>query len=78
MAEETDHKWLNWVPGIIRHDFLRKLIALIFALMMFYIISYKVGRTVNLNSVPVHVVLPAELINMDSSPPKVTVTLRGN
>ena len=78
MPEDNNNKWLNWVPGIIRHDFIRKIIALIFALMMFYIISYKVGKTLTLNGVPVNVVIPAELINMDSSPPKVTITLRGN
>ncbi len=66
------------MPGIIRHDFLRKVIALLFALMMFYTISYKVGKTVTLHGVPVNVIMPAELINMNSSPPLVDVTLRGN
>lgn len=77
MSDDNRH-WSRLIPGIIRRDFLRKMIALFFALLVYAIILYKIGKTVNIQGVPVEVVIPAELVNMDSTVPKVTVALRGS
>lgn len=78
MTEEKDGKFIHLIPGFIRHDFPRKLIALFFAVLVYYIVSYKIGKSVKVQGVPVNIAVPAELVNMDSTVPKVTVTLRGS
>jgi len=76
--DEENKSWLRFVPGFIRNDFPRKLIALFFALLVYAIVVNKIGTTVNIQGVPVDVTVPAELVNMDSTTPKLTVTLRGS
>jgi len=76
--EDEKKSWLRWIPGFIRNDFPRKLIALFFALLVYAIVYNKIGTSVNIQGVPVDVTVPAELVNMDSTTPKITVTLRGS
>ena len=78
MPDDEQKKNLRWIPAFIRHDFVRKAIALFFACLVYAIVAYKVGGTVNIPSVPVIIEMPAGLVNKDTTIPKVKVYLRGS
>ncbi len=67
-----------WVPRIIRHDFWRKLIALFFALLVYFLVSNRIGTEIRIDNVPVSLTIPAKLVNMSREIPKVTVSVRGS
>lgn len=70
--------WRLWVPGIIRKDFWRKIIALFFALLIYFLVSNKIGTEIRMDNVPVSINLPAKLVNLNRKLPKVTVSVRGS
>jgi YbbR domain-containing protein len=67
-----------WVPGIIRNDFWRKLIALFFALLIYFMVSSRIGTDIRIDNVPVSITIPAKLVNMNHQIPKVTVGVLGS
>jgi len=72
-------RWFFWVPGIIRRDFLRKLIALSFAVLLWKKVSTQIGAEQVIRGVPVTITVPAgvELLSGDS-PPRIDVTVRSS
>lgn len=68
----------RYIPGFIRRDFWRKLLALAFALLLYFSISSRLGTEERIPNVPVQLDLPSELVNMDKFSPLVTVTVRGS
>ncbi len=73
-----DKKRFNWIPSIIRHDFVRKFIALFFACLVYFTVSIKVGEVTNIQGVAVRISLPQGLVDKDTEVKKVRVTLRGS
>ncbi len=73
-----DKNRFNWIPGIIRHDFVRKFIALFFACLVYFTVSIKVGEVTNIQGVAVRISLPQGLVDKDTEVKKVRVTLRGS
>ncbi len=70
---------LHRIYRLIRRDFLRKAIALFFAVLIyFYIDSQLNSETRNIAGVPVELELPPRLVAVDSSIPEVTVRIRGD
>jgi YbbR domain-containing protein len=67
-----------WVPGIIRKDFWRKVIALFFALLIYFMVSTRIGTEMRVDNVSVSINIPAKLINMNRQIPKVTVLVLGS
>lgn len=65
----------NMTPGFLKTDILRKLIALFFAILVWYSVAHKLGKEKQISGVPVNVVLPENFISTGPIPP---VTLRVN
>lgn len=69
---------LHWIPGILRNDLLRKMIALFFALLLYFMVTVRICIEEKVNNVPVNIDFPANLVNLDKIVPKVTVTVKGS
>lgn len=67
----------SWIPGIIRHDYLRKLIAVCFALLVWWKISMQIGVEEIIRNVPVNVVTTEQTINLDEAVKYVDIAVRG-
>jgi YbbR domain-containing protein len=67
----------SWIPGIIRRDYLRKLIAVCFALLVWWKISMQIGVEEIIRNVPVNIVTSEQTVNLDSSVNYVDITIRG-
>ncbi|OGV55745.1 MAG: hypothetical protein A2X45_15810 [Lentisphaerae bacterium GWF2_50_93] len=67
----------SWIPGIIRHDYLRKLIALCFALLVWWKVSMQIGIEEIVRNVPVNVIAGENTVNLDDSVKYVDITVRG-
>ncbi len=63
--------------GIITHDFTRKLIALFFATLIYFIVDFKIGEEVNMDNIIIKLNVPEKLSLMET-PPTVTVRLKGS
>ncbi|WP_176012375.1 YbbR-like domain-containing protein [Victivallis sp. Marseille-Q1083] len=68
----------RYVPEIIRRDFIRKVIAFSFALLLYFTIATRIGTEEKISNVPVTLDIPAGLINLDKAPQRVTVTVKGS
>lgn len=68
----------RWVPSFIRNDFFRKILALCFAILVYHMVSTKIGVEEKIANVPVELELPANLVNLNSKPMTVTVLARGS
>ena len=68
---------ISLIPGIIRRDFVRKMIALFFALLVFFTVSYKTGQMARVQGVTVNLILPAGIVCMDETLPKVSLKVKG-
>ena len=69
----------HWIPGIIRNDFWRKLIALIFGSLVYYAVQMtQLGAERTITGIPVEVEIPENLINLSDKVPTVSVTVRGS
>jgi YbbR domain-containing protein len=66
------------MPRIIRHDLLRKLVALFFALVIWLTVSAQLSQTMVLHNVPVSLEYDPTEIVVESDVPTVTVTVRGS
>ncbi len=67
----------SWIPGIIRRDYLRKLIAVCFALLVWWKISMQIGVEEIIRNVPVNIVTSEQTVNLDDSVRYVDITVRG-
>ncbi len=66
------------LPHFLRHDLLRKLVALFFALVIWLTVSAQLSETMVLHNVPINLLYdPAETI-VESEVPTVGVTVRGS
>jgi YbbR domain-containing protein len=76
---ETLHRLFFWVPGIIRRDFLRKAIALAFAVLVWKQVSVQIGIEDTIQNVPVTITAPAGIEILDNDIPRlVDVTVLGS
>ena len=66
------------VPELVRHDFWRKVVALFLALLLYWAIAARLRSDERFSEVPVSLKLPAQMVNRDKEPPKVSIALRGN
>ncbi len=63
--------------GIITNDFTRKLIALFFATLVYFIVDFKIGEEVNMDNIIIKLNVP-EKLSLVEAPPTVTVRLKGS
>jgi len=73
------HDRFLWVPGIIRRDFLRKAIALVFAVMVWGNVSQQIGSETTIRNVHVAVSVPPgiEVLDADATR-RVDVSVRSS
>ena len=67
-----------WVPGIIRKDFWRKFIALCFALLIYFLVSTRIGTEKPIENIPVLIDIPVKLVNLNGQLPRVSVKVLGS
>ena len=63
--------------GIVTYDFTRKIIALFFALLIYFIVDFKIGEELNIDNIVIKLEVPEKFSLMDA-PPAVTVRLKGS
>lgn len=68
----------SFFPGFIANDFPRKLIALFFALLVYFTVNYKIGDEGKIQGVPVKINVPNGLVSMEEDYPKVTLDVRAS
>ncbi|MEI8245511.1 MAG: CdaR family protein [Lentisphaerota bacterium] len=68
----------RWIPAVFRNDFLRKFIAVFFAVLVYLMVANKIGTEEKISNVPVDIELPGSLINLDARKPTISVTVRGS
>lgn len=67
----------SWIPGIIRRDYLRKLIAVCFALLVWWKISMQIGVDEIIRNVPINIITSEQTVNLDENTRYVDITIRG-
>jgi YbbR domain-containing protein len=76
---DTIPSLFRWIPGIIRRDFLRKLIALVFAGMLWWNVSQQIGSEHIIRNVPVVISAPTGIEILDNDTPRrIDVTVRSS
>lgn len=79
VSEMAPKAKFHWIPGIIRNDFWRKLIALFFGALVYYAVQMtQLGAERTINGIPVEIEMPENLINLSDQVPTVSVTVRGS
>lgn len=68
-------KIVGWLPDFIKADFLRKIIALGLASLVWISVVNKIGVMSKIARVPVILSVPKNLILMDEEPPRVTLKI---
>ncbi len=66
----------HWIPGIIRHDFARKMIALFLAGIVCFVVRENLKEDFVIADVPVLVDVPADMIVMEEKLPRVSVKIK--
>ncbi len=72
------NKYIQILISLVRKDFWRKLIAFGFALMVYVGVEEKLAEERRISGVPVEIILPPELIDVEPKPHYVTVTARAS
>jgi len=67
-----------WIPGFFRHDILRKIIALFFAILFYFTVTSRLGVEEQIANVPVDIDLPTTLVNIGQLTPKVLLIIKGS
>lgn len=75
---EKQKKRKSFIPGFIRHDFLRKLIALLFAILVWQRVDTQISEPDTLRDIPVNVSLPDNLERENETPIKVNLKVRAS
>ena len=57
----------NWLYMLVRRDFWRKLIALFFALLLYFYVYNEIRAPQKVDNVPVDIMLPPELMDFRRS-----------
>lgn len=78
MNDEKLKKMISWIPPFIRYDFLRKLIALFFAVLVWWKVSSEIGVEEVIRQVPVDISTSPNIMILDDKIPNVDVTLHGS
>ncbi|MDD5596447.1 MAG: CdaR family protein [Victivallaceae bacterium] len=68
----------SWIPGFVRNDFLRKAIALFFAVLFYFIVTSRLGIEEQINNIPVDIDLPTTLVNLGALAPRVSLVVKGS
>lgn len=68
----------TWVPGFFRNDFLRKAIALFFAVLFYFTVTSRLGIEEQISNIPVDIDLPTGLVNIGESSPRVSLIVKGS
>jgi YbbR domain-containing protein len=68
----------SWLPEFFRHDFLRKAIALFFAVLFYFTVTSRLGIEEKINTIPVQVDIPTSLVNIGQHSPKVSLIIKGS
>ena len=66
----------NWLYMLVRRDFWRKLIALFFALLLYFYVYNEIRAPQKVDNVPVDIILPPELMDVDPKPHFVTLEVK--
>lgn len=70
-------KIYNIIPNIIRKNFLRKVIAITFAVIVYIKISHEVGDRKVIRQVPIDLDIPANIEVVNYTPKRINVTVKG-
>lgn len=65
-------------PDFIRTDFPRKMIALFFAILVWFSVVSKLGKEAKISRIPVTMVLPKGLVALDDVRPQVTLRIKAS
>ena len=71
-------KKFRFIPGFIRHDFLRKLIALFFAVLIWQRVDSEIAEPDTLRDIPVQISLPANLERTNETPIRVSLKVKAS
>jgi YbbR domain-containing protein len=74
-SKDARHGLPAWLPGFIRENFVRKVVAVVFAALVWWSVSNKLGTEETIEGVQVNVSLPKEYA-LSEDPEKVTVRIR--
>lgn len=75
--EDKETKW-KYIPGFIRNDFWRKLIALFFAILIWQRVDSEIAELDTLRDIPVNIILPPNLEQTNDSPIKVNLKVKAS
>lgn len=78
MSKDKKKNKLKFIPGFIRHDFLRKLIALIFAILVWQRVDSEIAEPDTIRDVPVNISLPANLERTSDKPINVKLEVKAS
>ncbi len=76
--QENSQNRKSWVPGIIRRDFFRKIIALFFAILVYSVVYVQIGKIAKIEHVPVELEFSKDLISTSNRTLTVTLTVRAS
>jgi len=71
-------KLRSLIPGFIQHDFIRKVIALFFAIFIWQRVDDEITQPDTLRDVDVNIVLPHNLVRLDDNSIKIDVSLKAS
>jgi len=66
------------IPGFIQHDFIRKVIAIVFAIFIWQRVDDEITQPDTLRDLDVNIVLPDNLVRLDDNSIKVDVSLKAS
>lgn len=75
---EKKSKKIKIIPGFIRHDFLRKLIALLFAILVWQRVDTQISEPDTLIGIPLHISLPGNVKLLSMMPEKVSLKIKAS
>ena len=79
MSKGTNKKSpLALIPGFFKNDFLRKAIALFFAILFYFTVTSRLGIEEKVNNIPVQIDIPTSLVNIGQFTPKVSLIIKGS
>jgi len=71
-------RFFEFLYAAVRKDILRKIIAVFFAILVYFSVKEKLAEEVKISGVPVNIILPAELLDVDNKQHFVSVICSGS
>lgn len=71
-------RFFEFLYESVRKDILRKIIAVFFAILVYFSVKEKLAEEIKISGVPVNIVLPTELLDVDNKPHYVSVICSGS